>query len=33
MIPVEDLIFIVLLAGSVAILIRTVVDDWPDDWY
>lgn len=33
MIPVEDLIFIVLLAGSVAILIRAVIDEWPDDLF
>ncbi len=33
MIPVEDLIFIVLLTGSVAILIRTVIDEWPDDLF
>lgn len=32
MIPVDDFIFIVLLAGSVAILIRTVIDEWPDVW-
>jgi hypothetical protein len=29
MIPVEDFIFMVLLAGTVAILIRTIIDDWP----
>ena len=33
MITVDDFIFIVLLAGTVAILIRTIIDDWPDDWY
>jgi hypothetical protein len=30
-IPAEDLIFIVLLSGSVAILIRAIIDDWPTD--